>query len=684
MKRTLAIVAALSALTATALALQPVANPPAPPTAPPGAQPAQLPPALILGKRAEIVRTRLAVLPVVVVVPDGPSYAAAVSGWSLERRYPVLIDDGSWRARNDIARFVRAFAPKDVIRWQRPKNPDGSAPPAWPSDPTARRQIISSAAAAAFGATSAADLKTRFALLKLEPIGVVVANDADPAWTGALALAAGRGQPIVFVNHGSGSAAGIPDAISQENALALLDDVERGVGALGYPWETAGDQIDAVTICLNVPGKVALPEGDKRGMLALTDVIGRGPRGQFNRLWAWSGQIFGNEAQAAYRAMSCLYLQQRRAWLFDGYESGPPWNQYDMTTAGTDLIQGGFSVEVADAPKQGLEDWRLGTARVSNAPKDAPIVYGVDAGLIAVNTMGFPETFELRPGQAKAADIPVLARPAIAIFVHSFSAAHVYNPGTIAGRFFQNGAYAYVGSVHEPGLAAFVPTPLVMKRLLVGFPLGAAVRRDASPAGAWPDPWKVGVFGDPLICFGPPAPVAAGDVPLAGTVSLTAQVAEDVKAKRFEPAMLSLWLLGRDRDASRLASALATQGGDAWTAPVARNAVASTFFTGESSTFAKAYVLATGANPDPNAMPGAMDMVWNAFYPTLRTSRPEEAAAMRNAIRWDINMRDAVEAFVATKAAEGDAAARAFADKFRATLSSDDARTAFEAQLIKP
>jgi hypothetical protein len=685
-RSTCAFAAAFAAITLAAASGQPTA-----PAQPSGSAPSQQgadaaaqapPPAVRLGLRAENVRRRLGVLPIVVVVPDGASYAAAVSGWSLERRYPVLIDDGSWRARQDIARFVRAFGPRDVVRWQRPTGADGAAPPAWPSEPAARREIIATAAARAMGAKSAADLKARYTEVSLEPFGVVVTNDADPAWTAGLALAAGRCQPIVFINHGSAGKA-VPESLTQEGALGLIDDVEKAVGGLGYTWDKAGDQIDAVTLCLNVPGKVGLPSGDKRVALALTDLLGRGPGGLNNRLWAWSGQVFGNEAQAAYRAMSGLFITPTRAWLFDGYESGPPWNGYDMTATAADLTKAGLAVEVHDTPKQGLDDWRIGAARVGTPAKDSPVVFGVDAELIAVNSMGMPETFELRPGQAKAADVPVLARPALVWFVHSFSASHVYNPGTIAGRFFQNGAFAYIGSVHEPTLGAFVPTPLLMRRMLVGYPLAAAVRMDGNEQRGWADPWKVGVFGDPLVCLGPPAPRAEGELPLTGSVSLTAKVAEDVKAKRFEDAVVSLALLGRDRDVARLAAALAAEKNPAWNPAVARAAFGSLFFTGDTRTMALAYTLAAPAG-DASAMPGAMDMVWHALFPTLRTSRPEEAAALRAAIRWDVNMRDGAEAFFATKAAEGDSAARAFADTFRKTLPNDEARTAFEGLLAKP
>ena len=58
-------------------------------------------------------------VPTVVIVPGGDSYIEAIAQWTPQARFPVLIDDGSARAREDIARFVRAFKPPQVVRWER-------------------------------------------------------------------------------------------------------------------------------------------------------------------------------------------------------------------------------------------------------------------------------------------------------------------------------------------------------------------------------------------------------------------------------------------------------------------------------------------------------------------------------------------------------------------------------------
>src|SRR5262245_36970126 len=78
----------------------------------PAAQPRmkfeELPPAARLGIRAEGVRRRVGVISTVVLVPDKASYVAAIAAWSMAARegntqsigarFPVLIDDHSWRA----------------------------------------------------------------------------------------------------------------------------------------------------------------------------------------------------------------------------------------------------------------------------------------------------------------------------------------------------------------------------------------------------------------------------------------------------------------------------------------------------------------------------------------------------------------------------------------------------------
>src|SRR5690606_22365810 len=124
-------------------------------------------------------------------------FLSAVEQWSLERRFPVLIDDGSDEAMENIARFVRAFEPESILRWA----PEGGAPGAG----MARRQRVEAAVASAWGADSYDELPQRWSELGFAPPGAVVAAHNDPAWTAALALAAGRGQQIVWVDRVQGA-----------------------------------------------------------------------------------------------------------------------------------------------------------------------------------------------------------------------------------------------------------------------------------------------------------------------------------------------------------------------------------------------------------------------------------------------------------------------------------------------
>lgn len=84
--------------------------------------------------------------------------------------------------------------------------------------------------------------------------------------------------------------------------------------------------------------------------------------------------------------------------------------------------------------------------------------------------------------------------------IHSWSAAAPDDTNTVAGRWLENGAYAYVGSVNEPFLSAFIPPKLMVDRLKRGAPFLIAARQLESP------PWKVATIGDPLMSITTPRP----------------------------------------------------------------------------------------------------------------------------------------------------------------------------------
>jgi len=75
-----------------------------------------LPPPQRLGAKATLLREAVPVVPVLVLVPNVRSYIEAIAAWTPGGRYPVLIDDGSRDAAEDIGRFSRAFKPAKVVR----------------------------------------------------------------------------------------------------------------------------------------------------------------------------------------------------------------------------------------------------------------------------------------------------------------------------------------------------------------------------------------------------------------------------------------------------------------------------------------------------------------------------------------------------------------------------------------
>jgi len=651
-------------VTACGQSAPPSAPPPTPSADPqttaPSPQPGldNVPPSLRLGLRAAFVQSRMPVTPTVVIVPDERSFVAAISTWNLDGgvRFPVLIDDGSWAARRAISRFVFAFKPKQVTRWSVPADA-----PAWPADAAARRTLIEQAAAKPWGiniATGGTDnvplsgdalaaaMKQRWSAVQFKPPGLIVASVDDPAWPAALTLACARGQPIAWT-----TAPGNPSGhMSMEEADTLEQNIERLAEATGWSWSALGDDLDAVTICLNCSTKVFVGEagkGDQRAMLALTDVIGRkvGPATDKSRKdrWAWSGLIIGKSWNAAYSAMSAVFLRPEAAWLFDGYDDTTPWNQWDATEAATALEKSGLVTTVDDNFRRGLNDWRGRTTA------------GVGAGLIAVNTSGNPDFFELKPGMGKPADLPILTQPAIVFFVHSWSAANPSDARTVAGRWLARGAYAYVGSVHEPYLQAFCPTPKLMQRLIVGLPLGVAARIDNG------DVWKINIFGDPLITLGRTAgialsPVVERPIGLDGARDVQTDLTESLRAGDFARSLNNLTLLGRDRDAARLLEAALREQRGSITPEAALAGLTGAFLAGDLPTLFSAYSIAqqpvgTERDIEQRGLWDARDMLWHAAFTRLDRLPRDQAQLLGLALRTETLVRDAREAYNAVRAA---------------------------------
>jgi hypothetical protein len=549
------------------------------------------PPQITLGKRGDQPRAGIAVQPTLVIVESAAAYAQAISHWTPQLRFPVLIDDGDPLTRQAISRFANGFRPERIIRWT-PQDP-WVLPPAG----AGRRDAINKLQAKAWliPDEDITQLFGSWVANNWVPPGIVIADDADPAWPAALALGVGRALPIVWVNS-------LPNPIDHEASPAHAQMLTKAAADWAQEkqimWDALGDGIDAITICLNDPAKIKVAEGET---IALTDAVGRH---EDNRRWAWSSQIFGTHAQSAYMAMCSLFIQPREIWIFDSYSSEEPWNLWDGTAtaelfnAATIAGKSVFNVTLNDAPNQGLSAWRATSTRG---------IGGKTGALLLINTKGNAEFFDLNPGRGRQGDIPHLLSPGAVHFVHSWSSLFPSKRETLAGRWFERGAFAYVGSIQEPGLTAFVPTPTVALRLLSQAPWAAAARTIAT------DPWRIAVFGDALYSVSgeagrlPDAPLPLTDL---GTVIDLAETMKKAGAERdFVTLFETLQLRGEHSRIAQLIEAMLRDRPQEVTASIARAAL---FAVSTHSSPQTTFDLYAKLDPVEARNGWARDLLWNA------------------------------------------------------------------------
>ncbi|MEM7622549.1 MAG: hypothetical protein AAF235_05035, partial [Planctomycetota bacterium] len=647
------------ALTCAAAGAQ-QASPPAPPTSVPETIARIMEasdPRLRAGLRAHVLRESQGVVPVVLLTDSPEAAADAIAAWSPGLRFPVLIDDGRRGTAEDIARFVRAFGPERVVRWS-PAPGD-----AFPEATAARERWITERLSSALGMNPAVPDMGAIATAAREagvPLGGVVAVDVtrgapDDAWAAGLALAAGRLQALAFARMG----AGLNRAISSEKLAQFEAQLTGVLDGAGVAYGRLGDEADAITLVGDVPSKVNAegPDVKKGEQLALTDAIGRTDADPTTR-WAYAGILPGSAARSMYRAMCGLFLAPSSAWLFDGYPSTGAWHAYDATDAGQRLGEAGFTTTVHDVPRNSVVAWQQAVAN------------GISTDLVLVNSKGNARFFTLAEGNARAGEVPILSRPAAVHLIHSWSLQSPQNRDTVGGRWLDHGAYAYAGSVHEPFLNAFVPTPIVATRLASGAAFGVAVRTDE------PRVWKINTLADPLLTFRLPAAAgvrrAADELPLVDSGSLDTELRAALTDGAFDRAVRALVLSGRDADAERLLAALNRDRADAFTAGVASNAAMAMF-----RQRAWALLAACFSKMPLETVRGTTleDALWHAL-PRLSEAAPAAGThrIASSLLRGGQETQDAATAARAIRRAEGPAEAVTFLESFIASAEARDVR----------
>ncbi|MBL4590330.1 MAG: hypothetical protein JKY96_00065 [Phycisphaerales bacterium] len=230
-----------------------------------------------------------------------------------------------------------------------------------------------------------------------------------------------------------------------------------------------------------------------------------------------------------------------------------------MTATSRELARAGINAELHDMPNYKINNWRQRMLRP------------VDTSLILINSKGSQTRFDLPHGPGWPGDLPILTQPTVIHMVHSFSMQTPTNEGTIGGRLLARGVYAYAGSVDEPYLNAFVPSPLIARRLVGSMNFGVAVRYDDGNV------WKIAVLGDPLITLGTAGSRLELSMNIVEFVDISERVSVRVKSNDFAGAISDLVMLGRDHDAARLAKALMSDRPEVFTTQCARAAIPALF-----------------------------------------------------------------------------------------------------------
>jgi hypothetical protein len=715
---------------AAAPAATPAAAPQAKPQANAQAKPAEPPPIEeVFGKRVRAVRPPLPTgQPVPIVIVGSPALAteAITQLWSKGQVIPVLIDDGTSAAREDIARFVRGVASVTasspvLINWT------GQGDATLPAERAARDAAMQTKLATIWNSASSEayldTLSKRTDGAGSGPLGVVAYDPMDDAAPAALALAAYYGQVLVAVTRPVGPVGETWPVTKVDSISTTITD---RLDALKISYSAMGDQIDALTLVMNadmrveVKGEILFEPpfvGRPGESVALTDLLGRQRSPQRQR-WAYAAQLPGTAPRAMYRAMSSLFIGRQLgritapggpgAAVVDSYEMGTGWSEFDArgTVSVLESLVGRDNVRNINSPQFALDEWRVVLAG-GLSPRRNPLRLsnqtggGLEAAWINVNTMGNWDFFSFKPGNAEPGDIPLLRVPSIVYFVHSWSLQLGSQPEAVGGRWLDRGAYAYVGSVHEPFLPAFVPPRVVAARQLGGWTWAAANRHTIAPALG---PWRVQVVGDALMTTADPAAKAAPRVMPqdvlttlgAGAERIDEATRARVRAKDFDAASRLLILQGRDADAVRVARALlaeaaapaqpAPESADATKpeaspetkpepkpepAPETKPALAITpamaealalaaFRTGDSETLVQLAMLAPATGEVPNEL---ADAIWQGLWPRLESLTPEEARLLVANVRlWNIG-RDAFEAAKAIAPVDGLSAAQSLIDR---------------------
>lgn len=525
----------------------------APPSSAPTSQPnadqareawQKLPWPVRLGLRSLQVDQAFPTVDRVVLVPDPATYLDEIAKWRIKGagasagRWPVLIEDSIYTPM-----FVRRFKPAQLIRRESINTP-------LPEALDQKQKLAESVVVSVFGGQSDQTIAQTFARQQYVPAGVVIASMNDPAWPAAVALAAGHGQPLLWMDTTLGV---VNDTLDNQRGQELIKAVDDQMAGCGYTYDTIGDDIDAVTICRALPVKMILnlaPAAQSPGSktdepVATTDALCRLRNGH---RYAYVGMIFGDEKWSAYVAMCSLFLERKNIWLYNGHPLSGGWETYGMDDAANKLNEKGYATRLNKGDDATLKSWMR------------MLPGGINTDAFVLNSKGNIDFFDLFTGTASSYEVPVLNEPVALHLLHSWAMQSPTERASVGGRWIAHGAYASVGSCWEPFLSAFLPPVVLAERWRNYVPFLIAARWWNDDGPNW-KPWRVETFGDPLMLCAPPGeiarpritmPVDTGVDLIPSLADLMRRAPDDASGKTFAQAIEILDMLGKDEIAVQL------------------------------------------------------------------------------------------------------------------------------------
>lgn len=488
--------------------------------------------AMFLGSRSAQIEQKLPVLNQVVLVPDEATYLDEISRWSTQQRWPVLFQKEPF-----VSQFIRRFNPEQC--WVRESVGQANA-----NKKDIKIEMTRTVAQAWDGTAS---IEIAFTDLGMPPTGVVITSEDDYARTAAVALAAGRGQLLLFLQSGWGECR---DILNQTQTNSLLQEINSLLQSTGVQYAELGDTIDAITLCQTMPARVEFTRPHDNPV-AITDVIGRNKEG---KRFAWTGWIFGTKPNAAYVAMCSLFLDRDQYWFCNTYPNSGNWANYGLENIPSLLPQFGIDFEVVDGTLRGLQEAEAG---------------GVTTDVAYFMSKGNADFLDMSDERTAPTWLPILNTPSALYFLHSWSLKNPSGKSTVGGTWLSRGVYAYIGSSHEPMLSAFIQPTQMLRKTMSLIPFLVAARWQEGEH-MFSKPWRVNTIGDPLMLCPPNsspkrerlAPQRRSGYTSAKTLAQQAmrKTTESPNDDSFANAVRSVILLGEDSMANGVWEAATSKG----------------------------------------------------------------------------------------------------------------------------